>query len=278
MAFANGRIAVSARLGQANDPLLSGAGRAPFPTASTGRRRPTTETLQAFGLTPNRYALTVARIDEQKRQLDLIAAYARLRRAAMEARARGRRRLFRKLRARRRRRGATNARRRHARARRPERHWPSCTAMPACSFCRPATKASRSPCSRPRALVFPLILSDIAAHRELALPRARYFAVGDIAGFGGASRSGVRGAGRGKARCHRTRPAPGPARLAAPSRERTLAVYFDALSPTGSARAPRIRRGARRERCRSRPRPNATSPSRCSRRRSLPASRRRSPR
>ena len=31
--------------------------------------------LQSFGLTPHRYLLTVARIDQQKRQLDLIAAF-----------------------------------------------------------------------------------------------------------------------------------------------------------------------------------------------------------
>ena len=42
----------------------------PKSTRSTG-------TLTAFGLTPSRYALVVARIDEQKRQLDLIEAFAR---------------------------------------------------------------------------------------------------------------------------------------------------------------------------------------------------------
>lgn len=36
--------------------------------------------LQSFGLTPRRYLLTVARIDQQKRPLDLIAAFAKLRR------------------------------------------------------------------------------------------------------------------------------------------------------------------------------------------------------
>jgi glycosyltransferase involved in cell wall biosynthesis len=42
------------------------------------RRLQSTGVLQAFGLEPRRYVLTVARIDEQKRQLDLIDAFAQL--------------------------------------------------------------------------------------------------------------------------------------------------------------------------------------------------------
>jgi glycosyltransferase involved in cell wall biosynthesis len=79
MLFANGRIAVSAGL----------AGRikrtygVPVVVIPNGIRRPrrveSTEILRAFGLQPRRYVLTVARIDEQKRQLDLINAFARVR-------------------------------------------------------------------------------------------------------------------------------------------------------------------------------------------------------
>lgn len=79
MSFANGRIAVSEGLAT----QMSRTYRVPVNAIPNGIDKPpvvaSTKTLQAFGLTANRYALTVARIDEQKRQLDLIAAYARLR-------------------------------------------------------------------------------------------------------------------------------------------------------------------------------------------------------
>ena len=76
MTFANARIAVS-------QALACGMERAygvPVSAIPNGIGKPHTSgsisTLQAFGLTPNRYALTVARIDEQKRQLDLIHAFS----------------------------------------------------------------------------------------------------------------------------------------------------------------------------------------------------------
>jgi glycosyltransferase involved in cell wall biosynthesis len=78
MRYAHGRIAVSAGL----------AGRmrrtygAPVTVIPNGigspRRLQSTTVLQRFGLEPRRYVLTVARIDEQKRQLDLIDAFGRL--------------------------------------------------------------------------------------------------------------------------------------------------------------------------------------------------------
>jgi glycosyltransferase involved in cell wall biosynthesis len=78
MWFANGRIAVSAGLAE----HMARTYRVPVNAIPNGIPKPwtvpTTKTLQAFGLSANRYVLTVARIDEQKRQLDLIAAYARL--------------------------------------------------------------------------------------------------------------------------------------------------------------------------------------------------------
>jgi glycosyltransferase involved in cell wall biosynthesis len=78
MLCANGRIAVSAMLAK----RMEGTYRVPVALIPNGVGRPrklqSTKTLTAFGLEPGRYALTVARLDEQKRQLDLIRAYARI--------------------------------------------------------------------------------------------------------------------------------------------------------------------------------------------------------
>ncbi len=80
MMFANGRIAVSAALAS----RMENAYRVPVRVIPNGIHNPqqmqSTAALNAFGLGPNRYVLTVARIDEQKRQLDLIRAFARARR------------------------------------------------------------------------------------------------------------------------------------------------------------------------------------------------------
>jgi glycosyltransferase involved in cell wall biosynthesis len=80
MMFANGRIAVSAALAS----RMEKAYRVPVRTIPNGIHSPqkmqSTATLSAFRLRPNRYVLTVARVDEQKRQLDLIEAFARARR------------------------------------------------------------------------------------------------------------------------------------------------------------------------------------------------------
>jgi glycosyltransferase involved in cell wall biosynthesis len=78
MRYANGRIAVSA--GLAGRMIRTyGVPVAVIPNG-IGSPRPlqSTTVLQSFGLAPRRYVLTVARIDEQKRQLDLIDAFGRL--------------------------------------------------------------------------------------------------------------------------------------------------------------------------------------------------------
>jgi glycosyltransferase involved in cell wall biosynthesis len=86
--FANGRIAVSQSLAE----TMRARYRVPIRVIPNGINDPkpigSTATLAAFGLSPNRYALTVARIDEQKRQLDLIEAFAR---AALASEASGQR-------------------------------------------------------------------------------------------------------------------------------------------------------------------------------------------
>jgi glycosyltransferase involved in cell wall biosynthesis len=77
MTRANGRIAVSAALASRMERTY----RVSVRTIPNGIHNPqktqSTAILDAFDLEPDRYALTVARIDEQKRQLDLIAAFAR---------------------------------------------------------------------------------------------------------------------------------------------------------------------------------------------------------
>ena len=78
MRLSQGRIAVSPSLAE----RMSKSYRVSVRTIPNGidpplRIRPES-VLQSFGLTQGRYFLTVARIDEQKRQLDLIAAFARL--------------------------------------------------------------------------------------------------------------------------------------------------------------------------------------------------------
>lgn len=77
MIFANGRIAVSTSLARRIETTY----RVPVFTIPNGIPRPvkvnSTARLAAFGLQANRYALIVARIDEQKRQLDAIEAFGR---------------------------------------------------------------------------------------------------------------------------------------------------------------------------------------------------------
>jgi len=80
MMCANGRIAVSAALAARMERTY----RVPVRVIPNGICRPqkmqSTAVLAAFDLKRSRYALTVARVDEQKRQLDLIKAFARARR------------------------------------------------------------------------------------------------------------------------------------------------------------------------------------------------------
>lgn len=78
MRFANGRIAVSAGLASRMKRTY-GVSVAVIPNGIAAPRQPQSSSLlQSFGLDRRRYILTVARIDEQKRQLDLIGAFGRL--------------------------------------------------------------------------------------------------------------------------------------------------------------------------------------------------------
>jgi len=78
MRLSRGRIAVSPSLAE----RMSKNYRVSVRTIPNGIDPPLKiqpdEILQSFGLAPGRYFLTVARIDEQKRQRDLIAAFAKL--------------------------------------------------------------------------------------------------------------------------------------------------------------------------------------------------------
>jgi glycosyltransferase involved in cell wall biosynthesis len=77
MIFANSRIAVSRELAHRMERIY----RVPVRAIPNGIAKPqqvrSTAILQSFGLAPYRYVLMVARIDEQKRQLDLLQAFAR---------------------------------------------------------------------------------------------------------------------------------------------------------------------------------------------------------
>ena len=77
MMFANGRIAVSAALATRMERTYQVPVRVIPNGIGNPQKMQSTAILTAFDLKPNRYALTVARVDEQKRQLDLIKAFAR---------------------------------------------------------------------------------------------------------------------------------------------------------------------------------------------------------
>jgi glycosyltransferase involved in cell wall biosynthesis len=78
MRYAYGRIAVSVGLASRMKRTY-GVPVVVIPNGiGSPRRLQSTTVLRSFGLAPRRYVLTVARIDEQKRQLDLIEAFARV--------------------------------------------------------------------------------------------------------------------------------------------------------------------------------------------------------
>jgi glycosyltransferase involved in cell wall biosynthesis len=180
MAFANGRIAVSDSLAK----YLTQSHHVPVTTIPNGIERPnridSTATLQAFGLATGRYLLMVARIDDDKRQLDLIAAFNRVHRPDWKLALVG---------------GADYS---SAYAREVAEvagqspgvvllgHQTGAALAELYSHAGAFVLPSRFE-GQPIAVLeaasygLPVILSDIAAHRELAIPRARYFAVADVA-------------------------------------------------------------------------------------------------
>ncbi len=234
MALAHGRIAVASGLAKEMTRLY----RVPVDTIPNGIDPPAVvrspEILHAFGLAPNLYAVTVARIDEQKRQLDLIAAYARLHQPQWKLALVG---------------GADYSGSYARAVADAARQTPGVVMLGhqtgaalaalyanAGVFVLPSSHEGQ-PIAVLEAASFglPAILSDIAAHRELALPRARYVAVGDIAGLADHLQAAFT--------------APGSEKLDDIERarimvrhdwqtiaRRTLAVYRDALSGASSGR------------------------------------------
>jgi len=179
MAFANGRIAVSDGLAK----YLTQSHRMPVVTIPNGIDPPSrvssTATLQAFGLTPGRYLLMVARIDDDKRQRDLITAFSRMQQSEWKLALVG---------------GAdySSAYAREVADAAAQTggvvllgHQSGVALAELYSHAGAFVLPSRFE-GQPIAVLeaasygLPVILSDIAAHRELAIPHARYFAVGNI--------------------------------------------------------------------------------------------------
>jgi glycosyltransferase involved in cell wall biosynthesis len=236
MKFANGRIAVSEGLARQMGRSYGVAVNAIPNGIDKPRVIASTDTVAAFGLTPGRYAVSVARIDEQKRQLDLVAAYARLKSPSWRLALVG---------------GADYSSAYAKQVADAARETPGVVMLGHQSGDALAELYSHAgvfvlPSShegQPIAVLeaasygLPLILSDIAAHRELALPSARLVAVGDVAALA--------------AQLEAFFAAPVPQRMAASDRDRvlarhdwlniarqTLAVYCEALSNDGVAAVP----------------------------------------
>jgi glycosyltransferase involved in cell wall biosynthesis len=240
MTFANGRIAVSEDLACRMDR----AHRVAVNAIPNGIDKPrvieSTATLQAFGLAPGRYALCVARIDEQKRQLDLIAAYARLKSASWRLALVG---------------GADYSSGYAKAVAAAARENPGVVMLGHQSGDALAELFSHAgvfvlPSShegQPIAVLeaasygLPLILSDIPAHRELELPGSRLIAPGDVTALAEQLDTFF------AAECERMASAERNRLLAKHDwlniAQQTLAVYCDALSSDGLAvaRAARIR-------------------------------------
>lgn len=232
MAFANGRIAVSEGLAQ----QMARTYRVAVSAIPNGIDKPptvrSTTLLHACGLCAERYALTVARIDETKRQLDLIAAYARLDAPEWKLALVG---------------GADYSGSYACAVAEAVRKTPGVVLLGhqtgealaqlythAGVFVLPSSHEGQ-PIAVLEAASFglPVVLSDIPAHRELALPRTRYFSVGDIATLAKHLEAVFAAPAVEKLN------AVEHARLMARHdwhtiAQRTLAVYFDALSAASS--------------------------------------------
>jgi len=242
MAFANGRIAVSEGLAQHMERRY----RVPVNAVPNGIGAPlrvrSTAFLEACGLVQNGYALTVARIDETKCQLDLIAAYARLREPTWKLALVG---------------GADHSSSYARAVAEAARKTPGVVLLGhqtaehlaelythAHLFVLPSSHEGQ-PIAVLEAASFslPVLLSDIPAHRELGLSRASYFKAGDIASLTEHLASLF------AAPVIERFDAAERARLAARHdwhniAQRTLAVYFDALSgaKSGGLGAPSARK------------------------------------
>ena len=232
MAFANGRITVSEGLAQQMGRSYLVPVSAIPNGIDTPQRVRSTAFLEACGLAPNRYALTVARIDETKCQLDLIAAYARLREPTWKLALVG---------------GADHSSSYARAVVEAARKTPGVVMLGhqtgerlaelythARLFVLPSSHEGQ-PIAVLEAASFglPVILSDLPAHREITLARARYFKVGDIAALS------AHLAAMFAASVVEKLDAVERARLMARHdwhniAQRTLAVYFDALSGTKS--------------------------------------------
>lgn len=179
MNFANGRIAVSEVLAE----QVAHVYRVPIVAIPNGIDKPqitaSTETLDSFGLSAKHYFVSVARIDEQKRQLDLVAAYARLRSPQWKLALVG---------------DADYSGRYAQSVAEAARNVPGVVMLGYQSGAALAELYSHAgafvlPSShegQPLAVLeaasygLPLLLSDIPAHREIGIPETRFFSVGDI--------------------------------------------------------------------------------------------------
>jgi glycosyltransferase involved in cell wall biosynthesis len=180
MRSSHGRIAVSRGLAKRMRDTYG----VPVNIIPNGLDKPnavrTTHVLQAFGLSPKRYVLNVARIDEAKRQLDLIAAYARIRTPAFKLALVGEADHFGKYA-----RAVADAARNTPGVVLLGRQTGDALAelyTHAGTFVMPSSHEGQ-PIAVLEAASYGLsvILSDISAHREIGLPGAHYFAVADVA-------------------------------------------------------------------------------------------------
>jgi len=239
MSFANGRIAVSGFLAD-RVRREHGVTAAVIPNGIGDLLEPRTDAVvRSFGLTPGRYLLTVARIDPQKCQLELIEAFRRAAPTGWKLALAG---------------GADYASDYSRAVAKAAQETPGVVMLGhqkqaalaelythAGAFVLPSSHEGQ-PLAVIEALGYgcAMVLSDIPAHREIGIASARYFKAGDIDELADRLREIVRN--------------PPDRRMQQADRERilhrhdwrsiarhTLDVYLSALPPGrfGSFRAPR---------------------------------------